>query len=574
MKHPMQSLDIELKGIREILDQQVLFSFNAQERQSLREQAEKLTDKMTDIQEGSLIIGLLGGTGVGKSTLMNALAGKEIASTSHRRPHTDRVLIYRHEATGIPTALMEADVPWQEIAHQVNTIQPILLCDMPDFDSLLGEHRERVLQFLEHLDVLVWVTSPEKYGDGIFYEFLQLVPKARQNFSFVLNKGDTLFQGVNQDQGYEQLDRTRKRFQEHIRDNGVQEPLIYVLSSKEKLEDENLSPWNHFISFRQYVFQQRDIKQITAIKTANLNVEVRELRSAFNQEAMNLETFERVLGLALDDLNGQRAQWKQAAEETFGLWFDDRLKDVILQHQAKPDLLKGPGYAIAMLIGIRQNPPKAAEEGPLLSSQFALPEQIADNFERRLAWLTERLHHGILVQNLPAGFGEKVDRILDPPGIMAVLKERFSGVVASGLANLSQARLRGFLVLQTLTYLALFGALLLALGAETAWEGFLENPGVGSILRLFVSLIHTLFSGKGLAALGSYALLNVFFGFRLYRRYGRLIDRAAEKVMDALKASLLDIWKGTLDDLENDLKELRAGINTQISTLRGTSDST
>lgn len=102
----------------------------------------------------------------------------------------------------------------------------------------------------------------------------------------------------------------------------------------------------------------------------------------------------------------------------------------------------------------------------------------------------------------------------------------------------------------------------------------MENPGVGSILRLFVSLIHTLFSGKGLAALGSYALLNVFFGFRLYRRYGRLIDRAAEKVMDALKASLLDIWKGTLDDLENDLKELRAGINTQISTLRGTSDST
>ncbi len=68
--------------------------------------------------------------------------------------------------------------------------------------------------------------------------------------------------------------------------------------------------------------------------------------------------------------------------------------------------------------------------------------------------------------------------------------------------------------------------------------------------------------------------LNFFFGFRLYRRYERLMNRGAEKVVESLKASLLDVWEVILDELEKDLKELRADTDTQISTLRGKSDST
>ena len=195
MTHPVQSLQEEIDQTIHLLDLSLLFSFTREERDDLRGKATDLSKKLASVEGGFLTVGLLGGTGVGKSTLMNALAGSEIASTSHRRPHTDDILIYRYvEATAVPNLTL-AEIPWREITHQEKAIRQILLCDLPDFDSLVGEHSRRALDFMEHLDVLIWVTSPEKYADGRFYDLLEQVPKARQNFYFVLNKVDLLFDG-------------------------------------------------------------------------------------------------------------------------------------------------------------------------------------------------------------------------------------------------------------------------------------------------------------------------------------------------------------------------------------------
>ncbi|MBW2624415.1 MAG: 50S ribosome-binding GTPase, partial [Deltaproteobacteria bacterium] len=220
MKHPAKRLTLQLDQALELVNQPSLFSFSAEERQVFRTEADKLRQNLDDLKGGYLVIGLIGGTGVGKSSLMNALAGAEIASTSHRRPHTDQVLIYRHEAMNQALELSLGDVPWREITHQAEAIQQILLCDLPDFDSLMGEHRERVLEFLEYLDVVVWVTSPEKYADKVAYEFLELVPKAGQNFYFVLNKAD-IFSGETNGVDYEELGRVTKSYQNLIRDHGV-----------------------------------------------------------------------------------------------------------------------------------------------------------------------------------------------------------------------------------------------------------------------------------------------------------------------------------------------------------------
>ncbi|OPX41116.1 MAG: hypothetical protein B1H13_03780 [Desulfobacteraceae bacterium 4484_190.3] len=65
-------------------------------------------------------MGLLGGTGVGKSSLMNALAGSEIAATSHRRQHTDSVLIYRYVKTPFPSDLSVTSVPGKNIYTKQN----------------------------------------------------------------------------------------------------------------------------------------------------------------------------------------------------------------------------------------------------------------------------------------------------------------------------------------------------------------------------------------------------------------------------------------------------------------------
>ncbi|MDJ0960921.1 MAG: 50S ribosome-binding GTPase, partial [Acidimicrobiia bacterium] len=42
----------------------------------------------------TLVLGLIGGTGSGKSSLLNAIAGETIASVSALRPHTDRPLAW------------------------------------------------------------------------------------------------------------------------------------------------------------------------------------------------------------------------------------------------------------------------------------------------------------------------------------------------------------------------------------------------------------------------------------------------------------------------------------------------
>ena len=118
MEHTVQALKGEINQFVDLLGRGALFSYTAEEARSLRGEAKSLTGKLGSIESSFLTIGLLGGTGVGKSTLMNALAGSEVASTSHRRPHTDQVLLYRHlEANPLP-ALALGDVPWREISQE------------------------------------------------------------------------------------------------------------------------------------------------------------------------------------------------------------------------------------------------------------------------------------------------------------------------------------------------------------------------------------------------------------------------------------------------------------------------
>jgi energy-coupling factor transporter ATP-binding protein EcfA2 len=149
----------------------------------LRRQSETL-----DIDRPLLVVMTMGGTGVGKSTLLNALAGGTIAAASFQRPTTRDPVVYYHESIR-PDRLDPALRHCRLVAHDRPALQQKILVDTPDVDSNDLSNREKLLRLLPVADVVIYVGSQEKYHDKMIWE-LFLEQKRRRAFAFVLNKWD------------------------------------------------------------------------------------------------------------------------------------------------------------------------------------------------------------------------------------------------------------------------------------------------------------------------------------------------------------------------------------------------
>ena len=137
-----------------------------------------------------LTAAFFGGTGVGKSSLLNQLAGQDIARTGIERPTSREVSIYLHESVEfqqLPNDLPVADV--RMARHTNESTRQILWIDMPDIDSVDSANRNIVLQWLPHLDVVIYVVSPERYRDDKGWRLLKEYG-GDHAWIFVLNQWD------------------------------------------------------------------------------------------------------------------------------------------------------------------------------------------------------------------------------------------------------------------------------------------------------------------------------------------------------------------------------------------------
>lgn len=556
----------DLDRFQEFLEQDALLSLSDSERNRLLGEASSLGERLASVEASFLLVGLLGGTGVGKSTIMNALAGEPISSVSRQRPHTDHVILYRHEeAPALPAPPLGA-LPWQEITHRADAVRPILLCDLPDFDSLLTAHREAVLAFLENLDLLVWVVSPEKYADQKLYAFLDGVPKAREHFTFVLNKADTLFQGESPSSGYEALATVSEQFAGHLKEAGIASPLVLSVSAQEALDAPSLSPWNQFPLLRQQVFQRRDAKQVVAIKTGNLDVEASRLFRRLHAEVHTLERLEAALDRTGAQIKEERPAWERGGRQILSPWLESKPVRRALRPQREDLPLNGPGLALGLLFGQRSRDPDAVAADPRWKD-LSPPEPVAASLRKRLEWLEDRLARHMLDQNLPPALQAKARSALRKEERFEEIGERLFQAVSERMARPLVARMTGFRFLQGLTYTLLLVLLVFALGGAPAWRELIQTPGLGSGLHLLSSMVHTLFSTQGLAALGSYALLNLFFGLRFLLTYRRRLDRATDRAVADLTHALTRVWTRELDAVLQDLAALRADVAARKDAL-------
>jgi len=137
-----------------------------------------------------LIVAFMGGTGVGKSSLLNRLAGKAIARAGIERPTSREVTLFHHRSVAIqhlPEQLPLAKINISQ--HDDEAKKNIVWIDMPDFDSTEQSNKQLVLQWLPHIDVLIYVVSPERYRDEKAWRLL-LAEGARHAWLFVFNQWD------------------------------------------------------------------------------------------------------------------------------------------------------------------------------------------------------------------------------------------------------------------------------------------------------------------------------------------------------------------------------------------------
>ena len=146
------------------------------------------------------VVALAGGTGSGKSSLFNALAGAAFSPAGVMRPTTkhshacvwgmdgaapllDWLGVQRRHRYARASALSEGEA----------SLTGLLLLDLPDHDSVVTGSAALVDRLVKMADMLVWVLDPLKYADASVHR-RYLVPLAGHAAvtTVVLNQADTL----------------------------------------------------------------------------------------------------------------------------------------------------------------------------------------------------------------------------------------------------------------------------------------------------------------------------------------------------------------------------------------------
>ncbi|WP_341360473.1 GTPase domain-containing protein [Georgenia sp. M64] len=136
---------------------------------------------------GPAVVVLGGSSGAGKSSLLNAVVGREISEAGVLRPTTRRAVLAVHpdDVAALSGGPLErlADVVVDE-----GVPRGLALLDAPDLDSVHPHNRSLSAQLLETADLWVFTTTASRYGDAAAWHQLTAAHERGITTAVVLNR--------------------------------------------------------------------------------------------------------------------------------------------------------------------------------------------------------------------------------------------------------------------------------------------------------------------------------------------------------------------------------------------------
>ena len=140
--------------------------------------------------EAPLVVATFGGTGVGKSSLVNGLIGREVTSAGRQRPTTTLPIVLAHPQTDLSAydlPIDSAEGELQIVRVETPLLRDIVIIDCPDPDTSETEttssNLARLHRLLPFCDVLLYVSTQQKYRSArVSEELLQAASGCRLVF--------------------------------------------------------------------------------------------------------------------------------------------------------------------------------------------------------------------------------------------------------------------------------------------------------------------------------------------------------------------------------------------------------
>jgi GTP-binding protein EngB required for normal cell division len=200
---PVLSLSARLTALTQLIQIAAARTGSGGFPEGVIQDAEDLVERAGErlrLSAGHTVAALAGGTGSGKSSLFNYLAGADFSAVGITRPVTRDPHACAWGGSGSGPLLDWLGVPRRfryaqgsELDGSESSLNGLVLLDLPDHDSVVGGATHQVDRLIGMADLMVWVLDPQKYADAAVHR-RYLVPLAGHSevIAVVLNQADLL----------------------------------------------------------------------------------------------------------------------------------------------------------------------------------------------------------------------------------------------------------------------------------------------------------------------------------------------------------------------------------------------